>query len=239
MIEETWGFRTRCRARRRRARPDNGRPGGAHLPDDELRVRGHRRRRRPVRAAEVRQHLQPHRATPPWPRSRSGWPASRAASARSPRPAGSRPSSSRSPRWPAPATTSWRPRSSTAARCTLLDVHAAPLRRRHHVRRRRRPRRLRRRDHAEHEGWSTPRSSPTRRARSPTSTALADVAHAAGIPLVVDATWPRRTCAGRSSTAPTSWCTRPPSSSAATARRSAAWSSSRAASTGATAASRR
>ena len=66
------------RPRRRPARPDDRRPGGADLPDDELRVRGRRRRRRPVRPAEVRQHLQPGSATRPSPRSRSAWPASRA-----------------------------------------------------------------------------------------------------------------------------------------------------------------
>ena len=38
--------------------------------------------------------------------------------------------------------------------------------------------------------------------------ALAEVAHAHGIPLIVDNTVPSRTCAARSSTAPTSWCTR-------------------------------
>ena len=52
--------------------------------------------------------------------------------------------------------------------------------------------------------------------------AVADIAHEAGVPLVVDNTVPRRTCAGPSITAPTSWCTRRPSSSAATAPPSAA-----------------
>ena len=38
--------------------------------------------------------------------------------------------------------------------------------------------------------------------------AFADVAHAAGVPLIVDNTVPRRICAARSNTAPTSWCIR-------------------------------
>ena len=80
--------------------------------------------------------------------------------------------------------------------------------------------------------WCTPRSSATRPGRSPTSTALADVAHAHGLPLV-DRRHVRHALPvpARSSTAPTSSCTRPPSSSAGTAPRSAASSSSRAGST--------
>ena len=39
--------------------------------------------------------------------------------------------------------------------------------------------------------------------------AFADVAHAAGVPLIVDNHhYPRRICAARSDTAPTSWCIR-------------------------------
>ena len=68
--------------------------------------------------------------------------------------------------------------------------------------------------------------------------ALGEAAHAAGIPFVVDATLATPTSAARSSTAPTSCCTRRPSSSAATAPRSAAWSSTPASSRGTTATSR-
>lgn len=53
---------------------------------------------------------------------------------------------------------------------------------------------------------------------------VADTAHGAGVPLIVDNTVPTPSCCGRSSTARTSWSTRRPSSSAGTARRSAAWS---------------
>ena len=97
---------------------------------------------------------------------------------------------------------------------------AAPPRRRHHVRRRRRPGRLRRGHAARRRRRSTPRS----------------IANPSGVgrrPGGAGRRGPRprrpaggrrhpghaRTCAGRSSTAPTSWCTRPPSSSAATAPR--------------------
>ena len=63
--------------------------------------------------------------------------------------------------------------------------------------------------------------------------ALAEIAHAAGIPLVVDNTFGARArSAARSSTAPTSSSIRPPSGSAATARRSAAWWWTPASSTG-------
>jgi O-acetylhomoserine (thiol)-lyase len=70
-------------------------------------------------------------------------------------------------------------------------------------------------------------------------TGLAEVAHAAGLPLVVDATVATPALCRPSSTAPTSWCTRRPSSSAGTARRSAVWRSTPADSIGATASSRR
>ncbi len=48
---------------------------------------------------------------------------------------------------------------------------------------------------------------------------VAAIAHEAGVPLVIDNTMGvRPTCAGRSSTAPISWCTPPPSFWAATER---------------------
>src|SRR3954453_23047959 len=50
-----------CPARRRSARPDHGRPGSADLPDHVVRVRVGGRRGQPLRAAEVRERLQPDR----------------------------------------------------------------------------------------------------------------------------------------------------------------------------------
>jgi O-acetylhomoserine (thiol)-lyase len=67
--------------------------------------------------------------------------------------------------------------------------------------------------------------------------AVADVAHEAGVPLMVDNTFATPYLCSRSSTAPTSSSTPPPSSSAATAPRSAASSSSPAPSPGTTASS--
>lgn len=52
--------------------------------------------------------------------------------------------------------------------------------------------------------------------------AVADIAHEAGVPLIVDNTIATRTCSARRTSAPTSPCIRPPSSSVGTARRSAA-----------------
>ena len=102
-------------ARRGGAGPHDGRPRGADLPDHELRLRGHRRRREPVRAAEVRHHLLPHRQ-PDGGRARGadGQPRGRA-SGRWPRAAGRRRSSSPSRRSPGPATTSSPAPASTAA----------------------------------------------------------------------------------------------------------------------------
>jgi O-acetylhomoserine (thiol)-lyase len=53
--------------------------------------------------------------------------------------------------------------------------------------------------------------------------AVADVAHAHGVPLVIDNTVPSPSCATPSRWAPTSWCTAPPSTWPATAPRWAAW----------------
>jgi O-acetylhomoserine (thiol)-lyase len=55
---------------------------------------------------------------------------------------------------------------------------------------------------------SSANRSATRWATSPTSRALAEIAHKHGVPLIVDNTVPSPTCAARSSTAPTSSCTR-------------------------------
>jgi O-acetylhomoserine (thiol)-lyase len=62
--------------------------------------------------------------------------------------------------------------------------------------------------------------------------AVSDIAHKHALPLGIDATSPRPTCASPSPTAPTSSCTPPPSSWAGTASPSAASSSTAAASTG-------
>src|SRR6266513_2485599 len=51
---------------------------------------------------------------------------------------------------------------------------------------------------------------------------VASIAHEAGVPLVIDNTWPPPSRGRPSSTAPISWCTPPPSSWAGTAPRSAA-----------------
>ena len=60
MTDHQWGFATRAVHAGEPARSDHRRPGRADLPDDVVRLRGHPRRRRPVRAAEVRHDLQPH-----------------------------------------------------------------------------------------------------------------------------------------------------------------------------------
>ena len=184
----TLGFRTRAVHAGGRPDPTTGRPRRADLPDDQLRVRGHARRLLALRPPEVRQHLQPHRQ-PDGGGLRGahgqpgGWP--------------------RAP-WPPPA----------ARRAELLVFIAlagagrphrrvvAPLRRHPHAARR----------HAAPASASTPRSwtvtSPADFAAAvrPETKAiyaevignpsgaiadlagLADVAHAHGVPLVVDAT---------------------------------------------------
>ena len=85
---------------------------------------------------------------------------------------------------------------------------------------------------------STPRSSPTRRARSPTSRRWRRSRTTRACRSRSTRRSPRPTCAGRWTSAPTSSCTRRPSTSAATAPRSAARSSTPAASRGTTATSR-
>ena len=59
--DRAWGFRTRAVHAGGQPDPATGARAVPDLPDDELRVRGRRRRRRPVRPAEVRQHLLAHR----------------------------------------------------------------------------------------------------------------------------------------------------------------------------------
>ena len=70
---------------------------------------------------------------------------------------------------------------------TQLDVHAAPVRRRDDVRAAASTRPTTRRRSPTARSWSSPRRrEPVRRRRRPRG--LAEVAHAAGVPLVVDAT---------------------------------------------------
>ncbi len=61
MADRTFGFRTRALHAGGTPDADDRRPRRADLPDDVLRLRGHPGCRRPLRAAEVRQHLLPHR----------------------------------------------------------------------------------------------------------------------------------------------------------------------------------
>ena len=53
------GFRDQADPRRRRSRPGHRRTGGADLPDDVVRVPRFRARRQPVRSRRGRQHLHP------------------------------------------------------------------------------------------------------------------------------------------------------------------------------------
>ena len=105
-------------ARRPEAGPRDQRPGGPDLRDDELRLQRRRPRRAPVRAPGVRQHLHPDHESRRPTCSRSGSPPSRAASGPSGWPAARRPRRSRSSTSPAPATTSSAARASTAGRTT-------------------------------------------------------------------------------------------------------------------------
>ncbi len=114
----------------------------------------------------------------------------------------------------------------------------APFRREHHLRARDGPGRLRGGDHPADEGdLLRGHRQPVRRGRRPRAGWRTSRTPPASRSWSTRR-WPRPTCAARSSTAPTSSCTRRRSSSAGTARRSAGWSSSRVASTGPTASSR-
>ncbi len=220
MTDRPYGFKTRALHAGNRPDPSTGARAVPDLPDHQLRVRGHRRRRRPVRPAEVRQHLQPHRQ-PDGGRVRGAHgSASRAGSAPWPRleRSGRRVPHLRPP-WPAPATTSSPSASLYGGTRHPARRHAAAARRRHHVRARRRPGRRSPRRSTEHQAdlhrgdrrtrparSPTWRRSPTWPTRRPAARRRRHVGHA-------------RTSAGRSSTAPTSSCTRPRSSSAGTAPR--------------------
>ena len=136
-------MRTRADPRRRAPGPDHGGARRADLPDDLVRVRGRRGRGRPVRAAEVREHLHRASATRPSPRSRSASPASRAASARSPPPAARPPRRCCSRSCASAGEHIVRQRRALRRHLHAARRDAAPARGRDDVRRRRRPRRVR------------------------------------------------------------------------------------------------
>ena len=170
MADRNLGFRTRALHAGGSARRRPRRPRRADLPDDVVRVRGRRRRRQPLRAAEVRQHLLPDRQPhgrrvrgahrlPGGRHRRGGDVVGQAAefitfaALRRRR----RPHRRRLP--------ALRRHGDPAGR------HAAPLRGGDHVRPRQRPGRLRRRDHGKTPRRSSSRWWPTRPRRSRTSRA--------------------------------------------------------------------
>ena len=137
------------------------------------------------------------------------------------------------------ATTSCRPQRALRRHVHAAERDAAAARDRDDVRAARRPGRVRAPPCSPaHEAASTPRSSPTRRGRSPTSRRWRPSRTTRACRWRSTRRSPRRTCAGRWTSAPTSSCTRRRSTSAGTARRSAARSSTPAASRGTTATSR-
>ena len=214
------------------ARPGHQRARRADLRDDELRVQRHAARRRPVRAARVRQHLHPHHE----PDERRVREAHRGARRRhrgaGPRERAGRRDPDACSTSPARATTWSRRRRCTAARTTCSPTLAAQVGHHHQVRghpqsrpgagrhRRRHPAPLRR-DH---------RQPAARRARLRGAGRHRPRGRAFPWSWTTPSAPPRS--AARSSTAPTSSSIRPPSGSAATARPSAAWWSTRASSTG-------
>ena len=212
---------------------------GADLPDHVVRLRGRPGRRRPLRPAEVRQHLQPPRQP-----DRGGLRGAR----REPRGRDRRGGDGQRPGGLDDggdgARGRRRPRRVPARRSTAGPTYCSTSR---------------------CAGWGSRRPSsrpttrtPSRRRSSPGRTKLLfteTVANPAGTVADLEALSgrspatpacrssstrrsPPRTCAGRSITAPTSWCTPRRSSSAATARRWAASWSTRGRSRGTTATSR-
>ena len=123
------GARLRLRdpaaARRATARPEHRRPGGADLPDHQLRLRGPGVGGGLLQPAGVRQHLlADHEPDGRGVRGAGGQPRGRLA-ARSPSPAGSPPRPPRCSPCCSPATTSSRRRRSTAARSTSSSTCCA------------------------------------------------------------------------------------------------------------------
>ena len=208
------------RPRRPERRPDDEGARSPDLRDHELRLRQRRPRRSPVRAAGVRQHLHPdhepdHRRLRAAHRGARGW---RRGAGRGVRSGG------RDADDPQPGP---RRRQHRHQRLALrrhlqpLPVHPAQIRHHVPVRRRLQTRGVREGDRLQDQG-RLPRDdrqpAPGRarlrrhRRRSPTSTEYRS-----------SSTTPsRRSCRGRSSGAPTSSSTPPPSGSVATAPRSAA-----------------
>ena len=108
-------------------------------------------------------------ATRPTRCSRSAWPRSKAASARSPPPAARPRCTWRSPRWPAPARTSSRARALYGGSHNLLHYTLRALRHRDHLRQAGRHRRLARRDPARTRSCCSARRSATRASTCSTS----------------------------------------------------------------------
>ena len=184
--DRNWGFRTRAVHAGGRPEPVTGREP---CRCSRRRASCSRTPPTPPTCSPCRSTATSTRASPTrrWPPSRSGWPASRAGSVPSPRRAGSRRSSSCSARCAAPATTSWRRRSCTAgrARCSRARWPASASRRRS----------CRRTIPAAYAAAVRPETKVvyTEIVANPSGAvadvaALADVAHAAGVPLVVDST---------------------------------------------------
>ena len=86
--------------------PDDQRPGRPDLRHDVVRLRRRRPRRPALRPAGVREHLHPDHEPDARTSSRPAWPPSKAASGPSPSPPARRPRRRRSSTWPGPATTS-------------------------------------------------------------------------------------------------------------------------------------
>ena len=147
-------------------------------------------------------------------------------------PAARPPRRSRSSTSPRRATTSCRARASTAAPTTCSTTRCPSSASRSRSSRTPTTSRSGAPRSARTPRRSSPRRSPTRRSTSSTSQGVADVAHENGVPLIVDNTIATPYLIRRSSTAPTSSCTRRRSTSAATAPRSPASSSTAAPSTG-------
>ena len=116
-----------CHPRRAEPRSDDERAGRPDLRHHVVRVQRRRPRRPALRPAGVREHLHPDHE-PDHRRLRgSAWPRSRAASPRSPSRRARRPRRRRSSTWPGPATTSSAAPASTAARTTCSSGRCPKL----------------------------------------------------------------------------------------------------------------
>ena len=231
-MSESWGFETKQVHAGAVARSDHRRARRADLPDHQLRVPRHRARGGALRARGARQHLHPDHEPHP---GRVRGPHGRARRRR--RRAGHRERAGRAVRGARQPGRERRATSSRRRRSTAAPTTSSTTR-------------------SPSSGWrsasSTTPTTSTRGAAAirPNTRAFygetignpkGDVFDFEGVvgdrareqhPARRSTTRSHRpTCAVRSSTAPTSWCTRPPSSSAATARRSAGSSSTAGSST--------